>query len=343
MNLLFAAILLLGSFLVAEWLTGRFRSYAVARRLVDIPNVRSSHTVAVPRGGGMAIVLTTLIALPLVVPIGGLTPRAVWGLWGGGSLVAIIGFADDHRPIAPRLRLLGHFVAAACILASLGGLPPLPLPGFVVELGWFGYVLAALYLVWVLNLTNFMDGIDGIAGVEAITVSLAGALLYAVTVRGNTQWLVPLVLAAATLGFLMWNWPPAKVFLGDAGSGFLGLVLATLSLQAALVLDRLFWSWVILLGAFVVDATVTLIRRVARGDKVFEAHRSHAYQHAAQRWGHRAVTIAVGAFNLLWLFPIALLVANGVLEGLLGVLIAYSPLVAVALWLRAGKPSVYPW
>jgi Fuc2NAc and GlcNAc transferase len=185
-----------------------------------------------------------------------------------------------------------------------------------------------------------MDGIDGIAGIEAITVCLGGVLLYVVAVPGATSWLVPLVLASATFGFLVWNWPPAKIFMGDAGSGFLGLMLAALSLQAAWIAPVLLWSWVILLGAFVVDATVTLIRRVARGERFYEAHRSHAYQHAAQRWrAHFPVTVAVGAINLSWLLPIALLVALGFLDPLLGVLIAYAPLVAAALWLRAGEPS----
>ena len=128
--------------------------------------------------------------------------------------------------------------------------------------------------------------------------------------------------------------------MGDVGSGFLGLMLAALSLQAAGVVPTLFWSWVILLGAFVVDATVTLIRRVARGERFYEAHRSHAYQHAALRWhGHLPVTLAVGAIDLCWLLPIALLVAIGSLDGLLGVFIAYTPMVAAVLWLKGGKPS----
>ncbi len=296
--------------------------------------------MATPRGGGVAIVLTTLIALPVLGALGALAWQTLWGLVGGGALVALIGFADDRGHIAPLWRLLGHLAAAAWVLAWLGGLPTLSILGFVLELGWFGNGLAALYLVWLLNLTNFMDGIDGIAGVETITTSLGGVLLYVVVAPGNTQWLAPLVLASATLGFLVWNWPPAKIFMGDAGSGFLGLMLAALSLQAAWVSPALFWSWVILLGAFVVDATVTLLRRVMRGERFYEAHRSHAYQHAAQRWrAHRPVTIVVGAINLCWLLPVALLVALGSLDGLLGVFIAYVPLFATALWLRAGKKS----
>ena len=338
MKLLLAGGLAFAAFLSTLWLTGRFRRYALTQRLLDVPNVRSSHVVATPRGGGVAIVLTTLPALLLLGSIGSLAWSSVWGITSGGAAVALIGFVDDQGHIAPRWRLLGHFAAALWVLIWIGGLPPLPAVGFMLELGWLGHLLAVLYLVWLLNLTNFMDGIDGIAGIEAITVCLGGVLLSVLAVPGSTSWLAPLVLASATFGFLVWNWPPAKIFMGDAGSGFLGLMLAAFSLQSGWVLPTLFWSWVILLGVFVVDATVTLVRRVARGEKVYEAHRSHAYQRAARHWGaHRPVTLATGAINLGWLLPIALLVALGLLDGLFGVLIAYAPLVGTAVWLSAGK------
>lgn len=288
----------------------------------------------------MAIVLTTLTALVILGGLGAARWELVAGLVGGGMLVALIGFADDHGDIAPRWRLLGHFVAALWVIAWLHGLPSLRMLGFVVELGWVGHALAAIYLVWLLNLTNFMDGIDGIAGVEAITVCLGGALLYLIIVPGSTQWFTPLVLASATLGFLVWNWPPAKIFMGDGGSGFLGLMLAALSLQAAWVAPTLFWSWLIMLGVFIVDATVTLVLRVARGERFYEAHRSHAYQHAAQKVGaHLPVIVVVGTINLGWLFPLALMVARGSIDGLLGLVIAYTPLIAVAIWLRAGRQA----
>jgi Fuc2NAc and GlcNAc transferase len=247
---------------------------------------------------------------------------------------------DDRGHVAPRWRLIGHFAAASWVLAKLGGAPPLTTFGYGLGSGWLGFAIAALYLVWMLNLTNFMDGIDGIAGVEAITVCLSVAFLSEVAAPGEHLWIAPLVLASATLGFLVWNWPPAKIFMGDAGSGFLGLMFAALSLQAGWVASRLFWSWVILLGVFVVDATVTLIRRMAHGERFYEAHRSHAYQHAAlHRGAHMPVTVAVGVINLCWLLPVALMVALGWLDGLLGVLVAYAPLVVAAVRLKAGRPS----
>jgi len=151
-----------------------------------------------------------------------------------------------------------------------------------------------------------MDGIDGIAGMEVVTVCLSAGVLSEVAAPAAHLWVAPAVLASTTLGFLVWNWPPAKIFMGDAGSGFLGLTLAVLSLQAARVDNRLLWSWLILLGVFVVDATITLIRRLGQGERIHQAHRSHAYQHAAvYRGAHLPVTIAVGAINVCWLFPIA--------------------------------------
>lgn len=321
----------------ALFLTGLLRRYALARSIIDIPNARSSHTVPTPRGGGVSIVASFLLALPLVSVFGLASWPVALAFLGAGAGIALLGFLDDHGHIAARWRLLGHFAGAAWALFWLGGLPPLHVFGFELDLGWAGYLLAALYLVWLLNLYNFMDGIDGIASVEAICVCVGGALLYVVSGHTHDATL-PLLLAAAVAGFLFWNFPPARIFMGDAGSGFLGIALGILSLQAAWVESQLFWSWLILLGVFIVDATFTLLRRLLRGDKVYEAHRSHAYQYASRQFGrHLPVTFAVGLINLLWLLPIALWVCSGGLDGMLGILLAYTPLLLLAVKFRAGE------
>jgi Fuc2NAc and GlcNAc transferase len=194
--------------------------------------------------------------------------------------------------------------------------------------------------VWLINLTNFMDGIDGVAATEAVTVSLGGALATLLVARDDPQWIAPLILAGSSLGFLAWNWPPARIFMGDGGSSFLGLMFGVLSLHAAHRTPALFWSWMILLGVFIVDATVTLTRRTIRGDRVYEAHRTHAYQHAARRLGaHRPVTMTIAVINVAWLLPLAALVARGSLPDVVGVLVAYVPLVVAAIWLGAGGTS----
>jgi Fuc2NAc and GlcNAc transferase len=334
----FMITLCLISFVASYLLTGLIRRYALKNSLLDIPNARSSHVVATPRGGGLAVVIvflsiiigTSLLDLPIYI-------KSVTGLILSGTLVAGIGFWDDHQSIPARWRFIAHFWAAAWGLYSLGGLPPIIFFGYIVDLGWAGQILTLFYLVWLLNLYNFMDGIDGLAGIEAITVCCSGALMVWLVAPDSTVWMQPILLAAAVLGFLFWNFPPARIFMGDAGSGFLGLMMALFSVQAAWVESRLLWVWLILLGVFIVDATVTLCRRVLRGERFYEAHRSHAYQYASRTLGaHRPVTVAICAINVFWLMPVASLVALEKLEGVLGLLLAYFPLLLLVYRYKAG-------
>lgn len=322
-------------------LTGVIRRYALSHNLVDIPNNRSSHAAPTPRGGGLAIVLPFFIGLLYLWIIGSLPTNILFALSGAGSLVAWIGFWDDRCHVAPKWRLTAHFLGAAWGLFWLGDLPPLPAFGLLVHFGWAGYLLAAFYLVWLLNLYNFMDGIDGIAGIEAITVCLGGSIIYTLSDPARHEWIGPVLLLSAVAGFLWWNFPPAKIFMGDSGSGFLGMTLGLLSIQAGQVNPELFWCWLILLGVFIVDATTTLLRRATRRKAIYEAHCSHAYQHASRRFaGHRPVSLVVGVINLFWLLPVALLVTRGSLPGLTGLLIAYTPLVFCALLFKAGAEEL---
>jgi Fuc2NAc and GlcNAc transferase len=335
-------LFLLTVFSVSLVVTSALRRYALARSIMDIPSARSSHSVPTPRGGGVAIVLGYLLAVLLMLLSGTVPPELAIAVLGAGGCVAVLGFFDDHGHVAARWRLLGHFAGAFWVLFWLGGLPLLTLFGLQVDMGWLGYALGAFYLVWLLNLYNFMDGIDGIASVEAICVCVGGALVYwvcgLVESHGPLGLTLPLLLAAAVAGFLVWNLPPAKIFMGDAGSGFLGIILGALSLQAAWAEPSLLWSWLILLGVFVVDATFTLLRRLLRGDKVYEAHRSHAYQYASRLHGrHLPVTLAVLAINVLWLMPIAFWVGLGGIDGAFGLLVAYAPLVLLAVKYHAGE------
>lgn len=322
---------------MALLLTWLLRRYALARSIIDMPTARSSHTIPTPRGGGVAIVMSFLISLPLLLMWDVVASNTVWALFGAGALIAVIGFLDDHGHIAARWRLLGHFSAAAWVLYWLGGFPGLTVFGLTISVSWVGNVLAAFYLVWMLNLYNFMDGIDGLASVEALSTCLGACLIYWLAGYAGLIWL-PFLLSMAVLGFLFWNFPPARIFMGDAGSGFLGMILGGLSLQAAWHSTDLLWVWLILLGVFIVDATFTLFRRLINGCKVYEAHRSHAYQFASRQVGsHLPVTLSILAINVFWLLPIALCVALFGLEGILGVLIAYLPLLVLAFKFRAGE------
>jgi Fuc2NAc and GlcNAc transferase len=332
-----AAVVII-SFVLAAVMTGWLRRITVARGLIDVPNSRSSHHVPTPRGGGLAVAVVVLGLLPLLAWWRAVPDTSLWSLFIAGLLVAGIGWLDDHKDIAAGWRLLVHFVAATCGVLVIGGLPPVPMFGTLIDLGWIGHGLAVVYLVWLLNLYNFMDGIDGIAGIEAVTVGVGGLWLYQVAGHRGGGIILPAILVAAVGGFLLWNFPRARIFMGDVGSGFVGIALGLLSLHAARVSPPLFWGWVILLGVFVVDATVTLLRRLISGEHMYRAHRSHAYQKVAQRIGsHPPVSVGVGLINLLWLLPMATLVALGTLDGAVGVLIAYAPLVGFTLWCGAGQ------
>ena len=336
MNISIVGVSLAAGLALSWLLTGLLRHYALATQLIDLPNARSSHTVPTPRGGGVAIVVTFLMLASALGGAGFFEMRLLIVLVGAGLLVAVLGFLDDRAHMPARWRFLGHATAAVWVVAWMKPIPPIPLFGQLVPLGVLATLLSVFYLSWMVNLFNFMDGIDGIASVEAITTALGGALVWGLAGHG-TGWLLPLVFAASVAGFLLWNFPPARIFMGDAGSGFLGIVVGTLSLWCGQADAHLFWSWFILLGCFMVDGTTTLTRRVLRHEKFNEAHRSHAYQYAARLAGrHLPVTLAIMAINVVWLLPLAIAVAIGWLDGLTGVVIAYAPLLWLAFRYKSG-------
>src|SRR5690606_37264063 len=209
-------ILALVVFVVAYLLTWLLRRYALARSLLDVPNARSSHRLPTPRGGGVAFVIAWLCALPVAASLGWLSWSLTCGLVGAGGWIAAIGFVDDHGLlIKARWRLLMHFLGALWLLQWIP-VPELLILGNRFDLGMVGYVLATVALVWMLNLYNFMDGIDGLDSMEAVTVCVGGALLY-VLIGLPGQGVALVLLAGAVAGFLVWNFPPARIFMGDAG------------------------------------------------------------------------------------------------------------------------------
>lgn len=326
-------------FILSLLFTGYMRHYALEKNIIDNPNERSSHSIPTPRGGGVAVVASYLLALAvlmynqqLVIPVG-LT------LMAAGFVIALLGFLDDRGHINSMLRLAIHFLVAIGVVISLGGFGEVNVfNGF--QLGFVANIIAVLFLVWLLNLYNFMDGINGIASIEAITVTVSMAMLYLLLNVGLNHQIL-LLLAACVLGFLLWNFPKAKIFMGDACSGFLGLILGIFALIALKVDIALFCAWLICLGVFIVDATFTLIRRVITGHKMYDAHRSHTYQILSRHFNsHTPVTLAVAAINIFWLLPIAYFVATqNYAYPELGILIAYLPLIILAIKFKAGHPD----
>ena len=280
-------IWLLSCFLAALAMTAWARAYALRRNLLDQPGERRSHTSATPRGGGISIVIVLLLASAW---LGWRFPgqREWFGFFGAGlALVAGIGWVDDHRPLSPWARLLVHALAAGLLAVGgwRGGAGP-----------WVA-IAAFLLAIGLTNVWNFMDGIDGLAASQAGIVA-AGL---AVPPASPWSWLA-LALAAAVTGFLPFNFPKARIFLGDVGSGALGFALAAL-LVAALGQDESTPAHALLLAlpvsAFLVDAAFTLAWRMLNGQRWWTPHVEHAYQRWARRWGHVPVTVGYALFTAL--------------------------------------------
>jgi Fuc2NAc and GlcNAc transferase len=308
---------------------------------MDIPNERSLHDTPTPRGGGIAFVATSLVGFLLLLLDNTIERVDLLALCCAGTIVAIAGHLDDRQKISgATVRLVLHAISAIILIVGVGIPSKLTLFDQTVNTGIVGSILSVVYLVWLLNLFNFMDGTDGIAASETIFVVLAGAFLNYNVLADANHSAAAVILAASTFGFILYNWSPAKIFMGDVGSGYLGIVVGGLSLIAANKDPELLWVWIILLAVFVSDATVTLIRRLLRKQKPHVAHRSHAYQHLAIRLNsHAKVAVLVLAVNIVWLLPIAFFVADNQLAGTTGVLVAYVPLLTAVLALGAGKDS----
>jgi Fuc2NAc and GlcNAc transferase len=328
---------LLASYLLTAWLL----RLPLARRLVDRPNPRSSHSVPTPRGGGLSIVAALTGGAIVMTALGLLPLRLSAVLLLGGLGIAAVGFWDDARSAPVSVRMLVHFLAAAFAVYLVGGDWVLHLGRIAFDLGVMGPIAAVLAIVWALNLFNFMDGIDGIAASEAACV-LFGAGALELCVAGSTpRDVAPLFVAgAACLGFLRWNWPPAAIFMGDVGSGYLGYVIAVIALYSSRTGTLNIFAWLILGGTFVVDATLTLLRRLLRRETLHQAHRTHAYQWLARRWGsHARVTSAVVVIDLVWLLPCAAVAVKFPQAAPLICVLALTPLVVAAHFAGSGRPE----
>jgi Fuc2NAc and GlcNAc transferase len=323
----------LTSFLVAILGTGLLVRFAPQLHLVDLPNERSSHVRPTPRGGGLALVVAITLGI-LLVP--GPLPLAIAPALWAALPIALVGLIDDRRGLSARVRLACHLLAAlACVLLFARSVP--------LEPHWPRAALVAasvLAIAWGTNLFNFMDGIDGIASLQAIFIAGAGALLLGASAPpiAAALW----VIVAACAGFLVWNWAPARVFMGDVGSGFFGFLLAAIAVLTVLQGLASLPVWLILWGTFIADTGVTLARRVLRGERWWSAHRSHAYQHLSRRFAsHAHSTLVYAAINLFVLAPLAWL-AQAQSQWAWHICLWTLTLSAIACSISgAGKPSTY--
>lgn len=331
-----AALLLLAVFFSTCVATAWVRAFALQVGLLDKPNHRSSHQVVTARGGGLAFVLVFLAGL---VGLCVFYPDQAVLKWFGAAtaLVALGGFLDDRGLLSLAWRLGIQTLGVVLVLVGTGGMPAIDFGVGSLNLGVFSSAFAVLGLLWLLNLTNFMDGIDGLAASQIIVACAVSAGLLWAQGAMLVYVVLPALLAATVSGFLVWNFPPAKIFMGDVGSATLGLLSGAFAVWHMQLGSQWLFVWLILLGVLVVDATFTLFARLCRRQKVSEAHRSHAYQRAARRCGaHKPVTLFALAISIVWLAPWAWLVSRGLINGALALLLSYTPLVALAFYFRAG-------
>jgi Fuc2NAc and GlcNAc transferase len=296
---------------------------APALKLIDQPNARSSHRHPTARGGGAAIAVAVSVAgFTSISSVAGLWPPLVAAL-----PVAVLGLLDDRFGLSAPLRLGIQLVASVAFVIEFAG----------TSMGLAALACWALAIAWACNLFNFMDGIDGIAGTEALFIcAVAGWLVRpADPVLALLLWIV----AASAAGFLLWNWAPARIFMGDAGSCYLGFLIAALAFISVRAESLSLPVWLLLWGPFLADTTVTLVRRMLRGEKWWLAHRSHAYQHLSTRLqGHARATTAFVALNLAVVLPVAWHAHQHPERAWLSCALLLPALLAAAYALGAGKP-----
>lgn len=274
-------------------LTGIVYRHARSNHWFAMPNARSSHAVPTPSSGGIGLAGTSIATVALLGLTGALEAHLAWAIAGGGAVVACVGWLDDRQQLPPLIRIIVQVAAAAWALWWIGGLDRLSIGDVTIALGVWGSLLALLAIVAGSNLYNFMDGIDGLVGSLTVVV---GSVLAFLLFRSGHPGLAAVagVLAASTFGFLGWNWHPAKIFMGDVGSVFLGFALAVTAIAAEHLRILPALSWVILLAPAIVDAGFTTVRRALRGERWIEAHRTFSYQRAVQiGHSHRTVVLAI--------------------------------------------------
>ena len=306
--------------------------------VVDQVGERSSHTQPTPRGGGAGFVLAATVGWMIaVVLVPGIDRVRLGGIMVAAVMIATIGFLDDLRGVSALWRLLVHLAAAALGLWSASAsslLPDAPMPQAV------GFAVLVVGVAWFVNAFNFMDGTDAFAASHGLAVS---ALIVALLCIGGsadpTSLAIATSLGAALLGFLPWNWPKARIFMGDVGSGWMGFVVALLLVSVCSTRPAVASAGLALLAPFMMDPTVCLVRRALRGERIWQAHRSHAFQNLSRRVGSHSRLLALWwGIGLLAYLPLAVLTFNAGPWPWLPLALALGAVQALAL--KSGVPGV---
>jgi UDP-N-acetylmuramyl pentapeptide phosphotransferase/UDP-N-acetylglucosamine-1-phosphate transferase len=300
---------------------------AAARRWnwIDRPTPRGSHTQPVPRGGGVAIVAVTLLGAASALATENRLTTAWIAIFVIASAVALVSWIDDVRSLSTTLRFGVHLAAAAGVVALLGPIPSIA----AVPTAMFGVPLTLLWIAGLTNAYNFMDGIDGIAGSQAV-VAGAGWCAIGYLTRQPVLFYCGGFLGAASLGFLIRNWMPARIFMGDVGSAFTGFFLGALTVYASAIDPRLFMAGLLMVWPFVFDTTLTLLRRLRAGERITQPHNSHLYQRLVKSgWSHAESTSLYAALSLA---GTAAAVAVAVTEEALAPVAIFTALAAAGLF-----------
>ncbi len=311
-------------FVISFTLTYFIKNYYIKHALLEEINERSSHTVPTPHGGGIAIALVWFVGLFYLYFTHEIDSSLFFALL-VGVIISVVSFFDDLYDLSPKVRLIAQALVAFGGLYFLGGFEQLDFGLFAIDNQIVTNIFAFIMIIWFINLYNFLDGINGYAGGEALFLALGGYLLF-----GGGHFLV---LAAAVLGFLYWNWGKAKIFMGDVGSTLLGYNVAIFTLYYANEASNNFWVWIILFGLFWFDATLTLLRRKLNREQLSQAHKKHMYQRIQQSgWSHTKVSSFGMGLNLI-LFLLVYFIPSL----LVSLLSAFILLVSVMLYVEKQK------
>jgi Fuc2NAc and GlcNAc transferase len=300
-----------------------YAKIALKRGVLSNPNYRTLHESPIPRGGGIVFSIVFIVSLFLFWYIGQLPDNLLLIFGVGGLIAALFGFLDDIKNIRASKKLIIQFLLGTWVVYSLDGGP-------LLSIGWVSFLVAisttVLFLVWMINAYNFMDGIDGMASSGAIFVSSVMTLVLFLTGGSLELIVIFMLLLASVSAFIFFNWPPASIFMGDSGSIFLGYIFGSLILITVESGDISIWSWLIVFGYFFADTTVTQIMRVILVKKWYQVHRSHAYQNLARiTKSHLKVTGGVMLYNIFWIFPLTLWSALQPETALFAVVLAITP------------------
>ena len=303
--ILSSLIIAISSFLMSMFLTYKLINFSKFLNLIDTPNKRSSHKIPTSKGGGISIVLLTFIAIIFLYFDRSIDTTFGISLILGSTIIAITGFLDDLYNLSVIRRIILYSLSIFISIIILVPETNLVIGNTKIEMSVFAYLVYAVYIFWLMNLFNFMDGTDGYAGIQTVSTAFFTWLVLSNTIETN-EHLILLVILASTLGFLIWNWSPAKIFMGDVGSCTLGFIFALFSVYSSNQGHLSISVWLILLSPFIGDASFTLIKEILNGKKWYQAHNNHAYQKLYQiGFNHRVIAKGLLVINLICIWPLA--------------------------------------